>query len=202
MAIDPTSHLPPHHALPEEIKPQTEGIQTLTKDSLPNHSNLESFRTWQLFTNANPDSPPSRLHQTTTRHRPPFPQLIPLIDSPSLKYLTSLTLVDFKPSPLTSISQLSTLNNLVTLNIYSDSSTTRENCVIDDDVIRQMSKQARYGNGFPRLKMLFLRFQLGVTERGMQELGGFAKLELCVVSRCGVDEKRVRKQSCAFRVTR
>jgi hypothetical protein len=111
--------------------------------------------------------------------------------------------VDLPLSPLTSLHQLSKLDNLVTLSICSDSGTKRENCVVDDEVLRLMSKQAKYAGGFCRLKMLFLRFQVGVTARGMQELQGFGSLELCLVSRCGGgDGKKTKKQSRGFEVTR
>jgi hypothetical protein len=59
--------------------------------------------------------------------------------------------------------------------------------MIDDEVIRTWNKRARLdGKVFPCLRFLFLRFQLGVTEMSLQELGGFKRLECVVTSRCGV----------------
>lgn len=65
--------------------------------------------------------------------------------------------------------------------------------MISDDTMRLWNKKARYGNAFPCLKMLFLRFQPGVTELSLAELDGFRKLEMVVTSRCGISIKEGKK---------
>lgn len=65
--------------------------------------------------------------------------------------------------------------------------------MITDDTTRFWNKKARHGDAFPSLKMLFLRFQLGVTELSLGELDGFRKLEMVVTSRCGISIKEGKK---------
>ncbi|KAI5212887.1 hypothetical protein E4T38_00121 [Aureobasidium subglaciale] len=166
------------------------------------HSNLQSLRLWQLFTtickdhpppDIDADQPPARTHKTITHHHLPLSLVIPAISSPSLVYLTSLTLIDKITDSSTSLSILSILSNLAVLHIVGSPSSTRETSMIDDDTTRLWNKQARYSNGFPRLKMLFLRFQLGVSERVFGELEHFPALEMVVTSRCGIKTKEGKK---------
>jgi hypothetical protein len=65
--------------------------------------------------------------------------------------------------------------------------------MITDDIIRFWNKKARNGDAFPCLKMLFLRFQLGVTELSLAELDGFERLEMVVTSRCGIKIREGKK---------
>lgn len=59
--------------------------------------------------------------------------------------------------------------------------------------MRLWNKKARNGDAFPCLEMLFLRFQLGVTELSLGELDGFRALEMVVTSRCGINVKQGKK---------
>ncbi|KAI5204815.1 hypothetical protein E4T39_03427 [Aureobasidium subglaciale] len=163
---------------------------------------LRHLRIWQLFTTICKDHPPpkidadeslARTYETTTHNHLPLSLVVPAISSPSLAYLTSLTLIDKITDPSISLSLLSTLSNLVVLQIVGSSCSTRETSMIDDDTLRLWNKQARYGNGFPRLKMLFLRFQVGVSERMLGELEYFPALEMVVTSRCGVKVREGKK---------
>ncbi|KAI5246069.1 hypothetical protein E4T43_02877 [Aureobasidium subglaciale] len=165
-------------------------------------SNLQSLRLWQLFTtickdhpppDIDADQPPARTYKTTTHHHLPLSLVIPAISSPSLDYLNSLTLIDRITDSSTSLSILSTLSNLAVLHIVGSPSSTRETSMINDDVLRLWNKQARYSNGFPTLKMLLLRFQLGVTGRLFEELEYFPALEMVVTSRCGFRIKEGKK---------
>ncbi|THX26136.1 hypothetical protein D6D10_09777 [Aureobasidium pullulans] len=155
--------------------------------------NLQTLRLWQLFTIICSDDPPSSTHTTITRHHIPLSLVIPAIESPSLAYLTSLTLVDQIADSTASLPLLSTLSNLISLHIIGASTSSAQTSMITDSTLRLWSKRAIHQNGFPRLKMLFLRFQFGVTEIGLGELAGFKELEMCVTSRCGVKIKEAKK---------
>lgn len=65
--------------------------------------------------------------------------------------------------------------------------------MITDDTMRFWNKKARNGNAFPCLKMLFLRFHMGVTELSLGQLDGFGKLEMVVTSRCGISIREGKK---------
>ncbi|THY74421.1 hypothetical protein D6C94_04931 [Aureobasidium pullulans] len=156
-------------------------------------NNLQTLRLWQLFTIICSDDPPSSTHTTITRHHIPLSLVIPAIESPSLAYLTSLTLVDQIADSTASLPLLSTLSNLILLHIIGASTSSAQTSMITDSTLRLWSKRAIHQNGFPRLKMLFLRFQFGVTEIGLGELAGFKELEMCVTSRCGVKIKEAKK---------
>jgi hypothetical protein len=66
--------------------------------------------------------------------------------------------------------------------------------MINDSTLRLWNKKARLDKTvFPCLKYLFLRFQLGVTEQTLAELEYFPKLEMVVISRCGVDVREVKR---------
>ncbi|THV99079.1 hypothetical protein D6D26_06128 [Aureobasidium pullulans] len=155
--------------------------------------NLQTLRLWQLFTTICSDDPPSSTHTTITRHHIPLSLVIPAIESPSFAYLTSLTLVDQIADSTASLPLLSTLSNLASLHIIGASTSSAQTSMITDSTLRLWSKRAIHQNGFPRLEMLFLRFQFGVTEIGLGELAGFKELEMCVTSRCGVKIKEAKK---------
>ncbi|TIA75738.1 hypothetical protein D6C83_00226 [Aureobasidium pullulans] len=141
-------------------------------------NNLQNLRLWQLFTTICSDDPPSSTHTTITRHHIPLSLVIPAIESPSFAYLTSLTLVDQIADSTASLPLLSTLSNLISLHIIGASTSSAQTSMITDSTLRLWSKRAIHQNGFPRLKMLFLRFQFGVTEIGLGELAGFKELEI------------------------
>ncbi|KAG2167014.1 hypothetical protein JADG_006753 [Aureobasidium aubasidani] len=169
-------------------------LDALVKESLEGvPGNLQTLRLWQLFTIICSDDPPSSTHTTITRHHIPLSLVIPAIESPSLAYLTSLTLVDQIADSTASLPLLSTLSNLISLHIIGASTSSAQTSMITDSTLRLWSKRAIHQNGFPRLKMLFLRFQFGVTEIGLGELAGFKELEMCVTSRCGVKIKEAKK---------
>lgn len=181
----------PHDLLIENSKPPSRQEEYNT-NTHP-HSNLQTLRLWQLFTIICSDDPPSPTHTTITRHHIPLSLVIPAIESPSLAYLTSLTLVDQIADSTASLPLLSTLSNLISLHIIGASTSSAQTSMITDSTLRLWSKRAIHQNGFPRLKMLFLRFQFGVTEIGLGELAGFKELETCVTSRCGVKVKEAKK---------
>ncbi|THX05990.1 hypothetical protein D6D13_06819 [Aureobasidium pullulans] len=155
--------------------------------------NLQTLRLWQLFTIICSDDPPSPTHTTITRHHIPLSLVIPAIESPSFAYLTFLTLVDQIADSNASLPLLSTLSNLISLHIIGASTSSAQTSMITDSTLRLWSKRAIHQNGFSRLKLLFLRFQFGVTEVGLSELAGFKELEMCVTSRCGVKIKEAKK---------
>ncbi|THY10843.1 hypothetical protein D6D01_09143 [Aureobasidium pullulans] len=155
--------------------------------------NLQTLRLWQLFITICSDDPPSPTHTTITRHHIPLSLVIPAIESPSFAYLTSLTLVDQIADSTASLPLLSTLSNLISLHIIGASTSSAQSSMVTDSTLRLWSKQAIHQNGFPKLKMLFLRFQFGVTEIGLSELARFKELEMCVTSRCGVKVKEAKK---------
>ncbi|KAL2035493.1 hypothetical protein VTO58DRAFT_101411 [Aureobasidium pullulans] len=178
------------------VKESLEGVPGLVAKRIWERivrNNLQTLRLWQLFTIICSDDPPSSTHTTITRHHIPLSLVIPAIESPSLAYLTSLTLVDQIADSTASLPLLSTLSNLISLHIIGASTSSAQTSMITDSTLRLWSKRAIHQNGFPRLKMLFLRFQFGVTEIGLGELAGFKELEMCVTSRCGVKIKEAKK---------
>ncbi|TIA25494.1 hypothetical protein D6C81_01698 [Aureobasidium pullulans] len=178
------------------VKESLEGVPGLVAKRIWERivrNNLQTLRLWQLFTIICSDDPPSPTHTTITRHHIPLSLVIPAIDSPSFAYLTSLTLVDQIADSTASLPLLSTLSNLISLHIIGASTSSAQTSMITDSTLRLWSKRAIHQNGFPRLKMLFLRFQFGVTEIGLGELAGFKELGICVTSRCGVKIKEAKK---------
>ncbi|TIA44007.1 hypothetical protein D6C79_06655 [Aureobasidium pullulans] len=178
------------------VKESLEGVPGLVAKRIWERivrNNLQTLRLWQLFTIICSDDPPSSAHTTITRHHIPLSLVIPAIESPSFDYLTSLTLVDQIADSTASLPLLSTLSNLASLHIIGASTSSAQTSMITDSTLRLWSKRAIHQSGFPRLKMLFLRFQLGVTETGLGELAGFKELEMCVTSRCGVKIKEAKK---------
>jgi hypothetical protein len=153
------------------------------------HSNLQSLHLWQLFTKrGTSESPVTRTHKTTTCHHIPISLLATSISCSPTSYLTSLTLVSSITDTTSSLHCLSTLPNLVSLNINGSSSSANQTSMINDDTIRLWNKKARLDKTvFSYLKSLFLRFQPGVTEKALAELSHFPKLEMVVTSRCGVN---------------
>lgn len=152
-------------------------------------SHLDSLRLWQMFAKAFHDDGeeiPESLHNTTTADTSSLSLAIPRINSPDVCWLTSLTLVNTISSPSTTLPQLATMSNLVSLHIKGDANDTAETCMINDDSIRHWGKQARHSGGFPRLKWLFLRHQVGVTEASLEHLVAFPVLDQVVTSQCGV----------------
>ncbi|KAI4833853.1 hypothetical protein E4T44_09182, partial [Aureobasidium sp. EXF-8845] len=151
--------------------------------------NLQSLHLWQLFTKSRTlESPLTRTHKTTTHHHIPISLLAPYISCSPTTYLTSLTLVSSITDTTSSLHYLSTLPNLVSLNITGSSSSTKQTSMINDDTIRLWNRKARLDKSvFPCLKFLFMRFQVGVTEISLAELSHFPELVMVVTSRCGID---------------
>ncbi|CAD0022147.1 unnamed protein product, partial [Aureobasidium pullulans] len=168
------------------VKESLEGVPGLVAKRIWEsivRNNLQTLRLWQLFTIICSDDPPSSTHTTITRHHIPLSLVIPAIESPSLAYLTSLTLVDQIADSTASLPLLSTLSNLISLHIIGASTSSAQTSMITDSTLRFWSKRAIHQNGF----------QFGVTEIGLGELAGFKELETCVTSRCGVKIKEAKK---------
>ncbi|CAD0106539.1 unnamed protein product, partial [Aureobasidium uvarum] len=135
-------------------------------------NDLQSLHLWQTFTKISPSSPPTPTYKTTTQHHLPLSLLVTPISASPLQYLTSLTLITTIGDSSSSINVLSTLPNLVSLHIVGSSSSTKQTSMITDDTTRSWNKKAKHSSAFPCLKVLFLRFQPGITELALDKPSG------------------------------
>ncbi|CAD0082194.1 unnamed protein product, partial [Aureobasidium vineae] len=145
-------------------------------------SNLQSLHLWQTFMKT---SPPLRQHQPTKQQ---LNTIFPLPPHSLNLYLS--TPLSHLPNPRHHHRRSKLI---ISLHLVGCSSSTKQTSMITDDTIRSWNKKAKHSSAFPCLKMLFLRFQLGITDLALGELDGFKQLEMAVTSRCGVSIREGKK---------
>ena len=188
------------------IRSVLQNSYTLTAESLQNlpwalgntlwknivTAQLDSTRTWKAFAAAYRDCPSRILpHQLKIISTPnlPLASYISLINSTSFHWLTFLTL-ERMTCPRSSLLQISHLTNLAVLTIGMGVSAP--DIGIDDSMVRAWGRAAVLdSSAFQVLRVLKLAWQLHITSRVFEYLGGFPELGFVTFDGCGLGPEAV-----------
>ena len=165
------------------------------------------FHLWKALISSNPTGREPALAycrqcKEDTRHEPlrPLPEYLSNIHSPSIFWLTALTLSKIA-FPRRDLYQLSRLQNLVALDICAPSDQTTDRSMldpfskdldnipqplVDNQVLRHFATHADVASAFQSLRVLVLRGFKDVTGDALHYLNSFPRLSLFGVQNCGI----------------